>query len=368
MIVKTFNFFKLIFLLLDVVLLNCGKTQRVGDFLKMFAKRCYLLRCCALLLILIFIVNISMHLAGNNAVIAAGQQKRNVYMFCSKSYFDKIYSDAEIQTFKSPFDFPFYVSKNPSDFFIAGFENDRLVFYYTNSKMFAGFSNIKIGSTVENVKKSKLSFIDKFVIFKGISTYSYTDNNLGENFDVAVIKNSYYLFIFYDRIAKPNVVCGIFMVKKSLWDEFLLNEHPISSKKDTMQSLLLSFEKIHLLHLNSIRAYLQKPYFVFSDNISKVARAHSQNMAKYNFFSHTDSLGKTPQDRFKAAGILYLKLGENIAMGTKLLPFFANHLLLNSKGHRQNIEGSFDYLGVGCAIDPNSENVYYTQNFAVLRN
>jgi len=315
----------------------------------------------------LFIVYIGIHLAGNNAVIAASQQKRNVYMFCSKSYFDKVYADAEIQTFKSPFDFPFYVSKNPSDFFIAGFENDRLVFYYTNSKLFAGFSNIKIGSTVENVKKSKLSFMDRFVIVRGNSTYTCDDGNLRLNCDVAIVKNSYYLFLFYDRIAKLNVVCGIFMVKKSLWDEFLLSEHPISSKKDAMQSLLLSFEKIHLLHLNSIRSYLQKPYFIFSDNISRVARLHSQNMAKYNFFSHTDIFGKTPSDRFKAAGILYLRLGENIAMGTKLLPFFANQLLLNSKGHRQNIEGSFDYVGVGCAIDPNFENVYYTQNFAVLK-
>ncbi|ADQ08289.1 SCP-like extracellular protein [Caldicellulosiruptor hydrothermalis 108] len=332
----------------------------------MFAKRCYLFRCCVLLLIALFIVYISIHPAGNNAVIAASQQKRNVYMFCSKSYFDKVYLGAEIQTFKSPFDFPFYVSKNPSDFFIAGFENDRLVFYYTNSKLFAGFSNIKIGSTVENVKKSKLSFMDRFVIIRGNSTYTYDDGNLRLNYDVAVVKNSYYVFLFYDRIAKPNVVCGIFMVKKSLWDEFLLSEHPISSKKDAMQSLLLSFEKIHLLHLNSIRSYLQKPYFIFSDSLSKLARMHSQSMAKYNYFSHTDISEKTPSDRFKDAGILFRKLGENIIMGTKLLPFFANHFLLNSKGHRQNIEESFEIVGVGCAVDPNYENVYYTQDFAVL--
>ncbi|WP_408605659.1 CAP domain-containing protein [Anaerocellum danielii] len=333
----------------------------------MFAKKCYLLRCLVLLLAAIFFVNIVMGLAGKSAFSFASQQKRDVYMFCPRSIFDKVYSDVEIQIFKSPFDFPFYVSKNPSDFFIAAFENDRLIFYYTNSRLFAGFSNIKIGTTVEKVKKSRLSFVDRFAIVRGNSTYTYNDNNLGQNYDVSIVKNSYYLFLFYDRIVNPNVVCGIFMVKKSLWDEFLLNEHPISSKKNVVQSLIFSLEKIQLLHLNSIRAYLQKPYFVFSDNLSKLARVHSQNMAKYNFFSHTDSFGKTPQDRFKSAGILYLKLGENIAMGTKLLPFFANHLLLNSKGHRQNIEGNFEIVGAGCALDPNYENVYYTQDFAVLR-
>lgn len=100
--------------------------------------------------------------------------------------------------------------------------------------MFVGFSNIKIGLMVENVKKLKFFFIDRFVIFKGILMYFYIDNNLGENFDVVVIKNLYYFFIFYDRIVKLNVVCGIFMVKKSLWDEFLLNEYSIFLKKDIM--------------------------------------------------------------------------------------------------------------------------------------
>ncbi|ACM61797.1 uncharacterized protein YkwD [Caldicellulosiruptor bescii] len=331
----------------------------------MFANRYYSFRSCALLLIITFVVNIGMHLADNCAAIAANKQNRKIYMFCSKSHFDKVYSDVDIQTFKSPFDFPFVVSKEPSDFFIAGFKNDRLVLYYTNSKFFSGFNNIKIGLSSDIVKKSKLYFIDRFVIIRGNSTYVYNDSNLKVEYDVALVKN-FYVFLFYDRLAKPNSVCGIFMVEKSLWDEFLINEHPITANKDAIQSLLVSFEKINLIHLNSIRFYFKKQYFIFSDIISKLARMHSHNMAKYNFFAHTDIFEKTPSDRFKDAGILYTKLGENIAMGTKLLPFFANHLLLNSKGHRQNIEGSFEVVGTGCAVDPNHENVYYTQDFAVL--
>lgn len=326
-----------------------------------FCKRSFFLKLAMWLFIFMIFINW-------NVGVSFSQQKRNVYMLCSKSYFDRVYSGTETETLKSPFAFPFYVSKNPEDFFIAGFETGKLVFYYTNSKLFSGVENIKIGTTASAVSKSKLNFIDRFIINKGFTTYSFEDANLKDEYDVAIVKNLYYLFLFYDRLSVPNVVAGIFMVKKSVWDEFLLSNHLISSKKDLTYSILSSFERINYLHLNSIRAYLQKPYFEHSSKISKVSKLHSQNMAKYNFFSHTDIFGKTPQDRFKAAEILYLKLGENIAMGTKLLPFFANHLLLNSKGHRQNIEESFSVVGAGCAVDPNYENVYYTQNFAVLRN
>ncbi|BCS82454.1 CAP domain-containing protein [Anaerocellum diazotrophicum] len=332
----------------------------------MFIKKCFLFYHCLISLITIFIVSITVGLTDYGFVFAENPKNRNVYMFCPKSYFDKVYFDMDVQTFKSPFDFPFIVSGNPADFFIAGFKNDKLVFYYTNSKFFSGLSNIKIGSNVDAVKKSKLSFIDKFVIIRKNSTYTYFDSNLKVNYDVAAVKNSYYVFLFFDRIAKPNNVCGIFMVEKTIWDEFLINEHPISSKKDILPSILTSFEKINFFHLNSIRFFLHKPYLSFSDNISELAKIHSQNMAKYNYFSHTDNFDKTPSDRFKDAHILYRKLGENIAMGTKLLPFFANHMLLNSKGHRQNIEESFEVAGTGCAIDPNYENVYYTQDFAIL--
>lgn len=96
------------------------------------------------------------------------QAKRNVSLFCSKAYFNKVYSDTKTEILKSPFPFDFYVSQNPTDFFVAGFENDKLVFYYTNSKQFLGYENIKIGSSLQDVKRTKLKFLKSFVILKGM--------------------------------------------------------------------------------------------------------------------------------------------------------------------------------------------------------
>lgn len=329
-------------------------------------KRFFLLRWFSLFILAAFIVNLSFS-THSSKVFALSQKNKKIYMFCSKAYFDKIYKDVKKLNLKSPFNFPFYVSENPSDFFIAGFEKDKLVFYYTNSKWINSVFGIKIGSAADAVKKSGLSFINKFVIIDGNTTTTYFDDGLKSLYDVSVINNSYYLFIIYDRVVKPNVVCGIFMVKKSLWDEFLLKKHSLTFDKSSEQDILSSFEKLMFIHLNSMRAYLQKPYFSFSNDIAKIAKTHSQNMSQYNFFSHTDNSGKTFSDRILSAGILYKKIGENIVMGTKLLPFFANHLLFNSEGHRKNIEENFEVVGIGCAIEKNFDNVYYTQDFAVLR-
>ncbi|ADQ05745.1 SCP-like extracellular [Caldicellulosiruptor owensensis OL] len=332
----------------------------------MAKMRFYFLQLAHLLICVTFIVNI-VFLCDSSYIFGANMSNKKIYMFCTKSYFDNLFPNVKKSNLKSPFNFPFYVSENPSDFFIAGFEKDKLVFFYTNSKRINLVSGIKIGSAADAVKKSGLSFINKFVIINGNTITTYFDGGLKTLYDVSVINNSYYFFIIYDRIVKPNVVCGIFMVKKSLWDEVLLKEHFLTFDKSSEQDILSSFEKLMFMHLNSMRAYLQKPYFSFSNDIAKIAKTHSQNMARYNFFSHTDNSGKTISDRFLSAGILYKKIGENIAMGTKLLPFFANHLLFNSEGHRKNIEDSFEVVGIGCAIEKNFDNVYYTQDFAVLR-
>ena len=49
-------------------------------------------------------------------------------------------------------------------------------------------------------------------------------------------------------------------------------------------------------------------------SLSAVAQAHSDDMAKNNFFSHTNLKGQSPFDRLKNAGVNYQTAGENIAM------------------------------------------------------
>ncbi|MBR4030322.1 MAG: hypothetical protein IKJ06_02880 [Clostridia bacterium] len=91
--------------------------------------------------------------------------------------------------------------------------------------------------------------------------------------------------------------------------------------------------------------------------LSKVAEAHSKDMATRNFFSHTNPDGLSPFDRIKNAGISYKTAGENIAMGQKT-PQQVVEAWMNSEGHRKNIlNASFTKMGLG------KEGNYWTQLF-----
>jgi uncharacterized protein YkwD len=91
-----------------------------------------------------------------------------------------------------------------------------------------------------------------------------------------------------------------------------------------------------------------------------IARAHSQNMARRNIYSHVLD-GKTPSDRARDVG--YPEgVAENAFRGP---PTAADAMRgwMNSKGHRENILGAgFTEFGVGVAQDRNGQR-YWTQVF-----
>jgi uncharacterized protein YkwD len=78
-----------------------------------------------------------------------------------------------------------------------------------------------------------------------------------------------------------------------------------------------------------------------------VALAHSSDMATRGFFSHVNPDGASPFDRMSAAGIEYIRAGENIAFGfTSAQSVF--EAWMASPGHRGNIENAaYTHHGVG---------------------
>jgi uncharacterized protein YkwD len=135
---------------------------------------------------------------------------------------------------------------------------------------------------------------------------------------------------------------------------------------------------------NEIRVNKKLKYLPYNSLLAQTARIHSDQMAKHNFFDHTNKKNKKyrdPEDRAKAAGIKNPSLAENIIEGfiveynsgdkvvagepgefinqktRKKLPnrtyySLADTLLdlwMNSKGHRANIL-SEDALEFGCGI------------------
>ena len=105
---------------------------------------------------------------------------------------------------------------------------------------------------------------------------------------------------------------------------------------------------------------------IWSEEIARVARLHSGNMAKFHFFSHQGVDGKRVNDRAESMGLTkWRTLGENIAynrgFGSPLES--AVESWMNSPGHRENIlNNQWQKTGVGIAVLPNGV-YYFTQVF-----
>lgn len=67
--------------------------------------------------------------------------------------------------------------------------------------------------------------------------------------------------------------------------------------------------------VNAIRARANQPAVTRNATLDRVARAHAQDMAARNFFSHTGSNGSNVAQRVKRAGYRWCFVSENISKG-----------------------------------------------------
>ena len=96
------------------------------------------------------------------------------------------------------------------------------------------------------------------------------------------------------------------------------------------------------------------------DELTDLAQAFSVDMAKRDFFDHTDPDGDTPWDRAEDAGIDYLG-GENIALGQASAQAVMDSWM-NSPGHRANILNC-DYHTIGVGAYFADGGPWWTQDF-----
>ena len=101
--------------------------------------------------------------------------------------------------------------------------------------------------------------------------------------------------------------------------------------------------------------------------LSKVARAHSANMAKQEKLDHVLD-DKNPLDRMRDAGYKFMKGAENIAYGDEEITLATiMKAWMESKAHADNIlSPDYTEIGIGIAKDK-SGTLYYTQVFAKPR-
>ncbi len=101
---------------------------------------------------------------------------------------------------------------------------------------------------------------------------------------------------------------------------------------------------------------------VWDEEMAEVARAHSLDMWRRQYFAHDTPEGETPLERLLGDEIVLEKAGENLALARTIAR--AHKGLMNSPGHRRNIlDPAFGRIGIG-VIDGGKYGKMVTQNFA----
>ncbi|MCU0239472.1 MAG: CAP domain-containing protein [Pyrinomonadaceae bacterium] len=154
---------------------------------------------------------------------------------------------------------------------------------------------------------------------------------------------------------------------KSTRPRLVTTNNEILSKSNEKPTInLLEIERKTFDLLNEQRILKGLTPLVWSDELAKIARLHSENMAKYKFFSHVGLDGKTAEERARSLGVKVNGIGENISYNRG----YTNPVQtavdgwLNSSGHRNNLMQKFwQKSAIGVAV-ANDGTYYFTEIFS----
>ncbi|KUP08544.1 hypothetical protein Q73_04945 [Bacillus coahuilensis m2-6] len=251
-------------------------------------------------------------------------------------------------------------------YFQAGVKDDKIVTLFAIGKGI----NVKPYTLGQNLQ-------DIYAITPLQSEITVVNNNGNYKFELseqdmnqkALRKNNddTYAQLYLDRFT------GTLMGIRYLDSEILILQHPyqVVYTGEKINDIKPSSSEWELIEegnenqiidmTNIIRKVYDKPALSWNEEVAEVARGHSTDMFKENYFSHESPTYGTLGDRLDKAAILYLSAGENIAAqytdGADAVMGW-----LNSPGHREALlDEEFTHLGVGV------HEKYYTQNFVKFR-
>jgi uncharacterized protein YkwD len=250
----------------------------------------------------------------------------------------------------SEYGFQWYVyNYNYSDYVQVGVQDGKVVALYTNAKNWLAGQNVYPGSTKKDVIRAYGNPLDG--LRKGDTYWLLPDDGNQATYEIA----GQYVTFYYDAFA-DNAVAGILIIDKAVED----GKTDMYGKQN--DEVRLSYER-QLFDLANVARALNglKPY-KWDDAVANVARQHSRDMAENGYFDHVSPAGKSLSDRLDVGGVDFAAAAENIAAGQPNA-ITAHHSWMNSAtGHRENILGDLDFLGVGVYFG-GEHRVYYTQNF-----
>lgn len=154
-------------------------------------------------------------------------------------------------------------------------------------------------------------------------------------------------------LSRPRVVSAVAVARKIT----------IHSKKD----FRLEREVFDLINVQRAKVGLSS--LQWNDDVARMARLHSENMANFSFFSHTDLNGLMVNDRADALGInKWRAIGENIAYnrGYENPAQSAVQRWMQSSAHRENLlNNRWRESGIGIAVT--EDGTYYFTEVFLLR-
>lgn len=105
-----------------------------------------------------------------------------------------------------------------------------------------------------------------------------------------------------------------------------------------------------IARVNAYRAAYRLPPMVADGRLTTAAQQHAAFMARVGRMAHEGIGDGTPWSRMRAAGYAFASAAENVAMGQPTVDSVMS-AWLGSPGHRANIVGSYQNIGVGMATD-----------------
>lgn len=104
-------------------------------------------------------------------------------------------------------------------------------------------------------------------------------------------------------------------------------------------------EEILLSHLQQARQASGLPPLAVHGGLRDVARRHAEEMAASKTLSHSPDLGA----RVSAVVPSWQRVGENVGYGSRMQAI--HDKFMASRGHRANILGNYNVVGVGVSRD-----------------
>lgn len=245
-------------------------------------------------------------------------------------------------------------SENYDDLVIEKYIGDNLVMKYITSEK-EEVHGIRVGDTMKRVQEVLGKPVTGSLIYASGGGFIYpTDYTRGIE---VYIKGDMVLNIKYDRIKVGEVKSIIIRDSSYVGTEFTVDTGI------THDEIVPDIEKVTLDLINRQRVREGLNILQNGDKTIGIAREHTNDMMKNNFAAHTNPSGVTFADRWKAAGMMGYKGGENIMYGYPNA-IEAHGWLMYSPGHRANImNAEVTHVSIAYGFQAQSHNSYMTQVF-----